>query len=410
MRIIQLEAENVKRIKAISIKADPNINILEGKNEQGKTSALDCIAMALGGKKLIPDEPIRHGEEKAEIKVDLGDYLITRRFTQKDSSLKVENKDGMQAKSPQKMLDELIGNLAFDPMEFCSMDKAKRSKVLTKLTGLDYTDLKIKYDKAYQDRQDFSRDFKGIKVRLDDYVKDSKQELMPCRTLEAVEKERQEIYEHNRQIEKAKEILNFNTQRIAACLDKVESHKNEIKQLEIKVEKIRQDEKPLGETANLEIKDSVGLTAELKEINDQAVLKSRMDQKGKLESELRQVGVKVKMVDSAIESIRQEKMTMTSEAKFPVDGLGFQNDDVSFNGVEFSQISMAQKIKVSMAIAMALNPKIKIIRILNGSLLDKASMDEIKRIAIEKDYQIWLEKISESKSGNAIYIEDGEIK
>jgi len=137
-------------------------------------------------------------------------------------------------------------------------------------------------------------------------------------------------------------------------------------------------------------------------------LKSKLEQKQKLSKQSEEILAKVFDKTETITKIIKEKAERTKNASFPIDGLGFNNGDVSFEGVEFSQISMAQKIKVSMSMAIALNPKMKIVRILNGSLLDDDSMKEIEAIAEEKDYQIWIERVADSKSGNAIYIEDGQ--
>jgi recombinational DNA repair ATPase RecF len=82
MKIVGLQAENFKRLRAISIhpNGDPLVRIV-GKNAQGKTSALDCISAALGGERLCPDEPIRRGAETADIQIDLGDLVVRRRVT-----------------------------------------------------------------------------------------------------------------------------------------------------------------------------------------------------------------------------------------------------------------------------------------------------------------------------------------
>ena len=54
MRIVEFKAENIARIKAVEITPDTGKNIvaLTGKNRQGKTTILNAIWMALGGKDL----------------------------------------------------------------------------------------------------------------------------------------------------------------------------------------------------------------------------------------------------------------------------------------------------------------------------------------------------------------------
>ena len=90
MQIVGLQVENFKRIKAVEIIPQGNTVIISGANGQGKTSILDAIWTALGGAKadkaLGTIEPIRDGEKKAVISVDLGDIKVTRKWTSNDSS------------------------------------------------------------------------------------------------------------------------------------------------------------------------------------------------------------------------------------------------------------------------------------------------------------------------------------
>ena len=59
VKITALEAENVKRIKAVALTPSPTgLTIVGGNNNQGKTSVLDALAWALGGdrfRRLNPD-------------------------------------------------------------------------------------------------------------------------------------------------------------------------------------------------------------------------------------------------------------------------------------------------------------------------------------------------------------------
>src|SRR5262245_55130191 len=119
LRIVKLEAANVKRLTAVAIEPDGNLVVIGGKNGAGKSSVLDSIAFALGGKDLLCEEPLRNGTEKGHVSVDLGDLHVRRTFTPDGgSTLVVANADGARYPSPQKVLDALVGKLCFDPLDF----------------------------------------------------------------------------------------------------------------------------------------------------------------------------------------------------------------------------------------------------------------------------------------------------
>jgi hypothetical protein len=122
MQIVRLEAENIKRLSAVRIDvlADSGAVVIAGENESGKSSTLDAIEMALAGERVQPPEPIRRGQEKAYVVVDLGDVVVTRRFTAKGSSLTVANKDGLRYPAGQTVLDGFYSKLTFDPLSFAT--------------------------------------------------------------------------------------------------------------------------------------------------------------------------------------------------------------------------------------------------------------------------------------------------
>jgi hypothetical protein len=108
----------------------------------------------------------------------------------------------------------------------------------------------------------------------------------------------------------------------------------------------------------------------------------------------------------AINDIDVENDLSLSAAKLPIEGLGVDEEGVTFKDIPFNQLSDAEKLKVSVAIAMAKNPTLRVIHIKNGSLLDKKSMAVIESLAKDNDYQIWIERVEDSVG---IKIEDGEV-
>jgi len=64
---------------------------------------------------------------------------------------------------------------------------------------------------------------------------------------------------------------------------------------------------------------------------------------------------------------------------------------------------------VSAAIGMALNPRLKVMRIQDGSLLDGENLETLAEMARAKGFQIWIERVGGGDPG-AIVIEDGSVQ
>ena len=161
MKIINLKSENFKKIKAIDITPTDNTVIITGKNGNGKSSVLDSILVALAGKQKDIIKPIRDGEKKAIIELDLGDYKVKRTFTEKGTTVEVYN-DTAKFSSPQTMLDNIIGKLSFDPLEFSKKNEKEQRQILMELAGLDFTDLENKRAKLYEERHKIGIEEKAL--------------------------------------------------------------------------------------------------------------------------------------------------------------------------------------------------------------------------------------------------------
>src|SRR5688572_11238296 len=170
MKIINLKAENIKKLVAVDITPTGSVVKITGRNGQGKTSVLDAVWWALGGTDNIQAQPIRQGEKKARVELDLGDMIVTRTFTESGTSLTITNKEGLKFPSPQTTLDNLLGRLTFDPLEFMSMDPKKQLETLQQLTGVDLSDLDKKRQDLFDQRTTINRDAKSLKSRFDAVV------------------------------------------------------------------------------------------------------------------------------------------------------------------------------------------------------------------------------------------------
>lgn len=418
MKIISLYVENIKKIKALEIKPDGNTIIISGKNGNGKSSTIDAIAMALGGKKLIPAKPVREGETTAKIEVDLGKYKVTRHWTNPDTSyLKVETQDGAQVKNSQGILNDLIGDLTFDPLAFSTMEPEKRLSLLKEIVGVDFTPLEKEYAEVYQKRRDIGRVGEQLKARVETEFSGVASLPETQIDIEQIKKDRQSALDHNNEIVKATNKIVSLTESIQLKMKAIEHHQASIELAQKRITEAQ------GEIDRLDIeaaslKDlSEKEPVDFKQFDDQmteyfkfTANKEKLDLKAKVESDLEKTRLEWKECDNRLKAIVEEKGKIISDAKMPISGLSFSDNDVSFNDMPFAQLSMAEQIKVSMSIAIATNPKLKIALIHNGSLLDSNTLEQISQIAKDSEMQVWIERVADKAEGDSIYIEDGEIK
>lgn len=121
LHLVSLTIDNFMRIAALNVTADGKHVLITGPNGSGKTSAVEAIWTALKGfsAKDTP-EPIHAGAKSGEVTLDLGELIVTRRFTPKGSTLTLTSADGSEIKRPQELLDRLLGEYSLDPVAFLS--------------------------------------------------------------------------------------------------------------------------------------------------------------------------------------------------------------------------------------------------------------------------------------------------
>jgi len=105
----------------------------------------------------------------------------------------------------------------------------------------------------------------------------------------------------------------------------------------------------------------------------------------------------------------KRKREAIQKAQYPIAGLSLSDEHVTYNGIPFEQLSGAETLKVSMAVAMAVNPKLRVIRIKDGSLLDSKNLAIIDKMAGDNNFQIWMESVDETGE-IGIVIEAGAVK
>ncbi len=425
-KIVQLLTENVKRIKAVSITPNGRIVEITGKNGNGKSSVLDSIFYALGGNKVIPSQPIRNGSKKAVTEVNLGGLTIRRTFTRQEdnsftSSVVVESEEGARFQSPQAVLNKLIGDLTFDPLEFTRKKPNEQFELMKRFVpDFDFEEEERVRKAAFDRRTDVNRRVKDLKSQAAGIiVPDGTPEVEI--DVSALTDELQQVGEHNANIE----MRRSNRQRVADEADRFEI---EAKNLDDRAAELRRqadeaetqavEKRELAEERRQKLKEAGDLPEaksadevrsrinEANRTNSQVQLRIRLDQ---LIAEVSTAEAEADQLSKDIDASNDRKMKAIEKADLPVEGIGFGDGFVTLNGVPFDQASTAEQIRAGCEMGMAANPRLRVIMIREGSLLDDDAMKIVAELAEKNDYQVWIETV-QSDSPGAVVIEDGQVK
>lgn len=401
MRIIGLQAENVKRLKAVRLDTNRTLIKVEGKNAAGKSSLLDAIMYAFGGGKTLPDMPIRKGETKARVVIDLDEITIERRWTLKTTNLIVTTKEGVQLASPQAVLERLFSDLMFDPLKFATMPPSEQLIVLKRLAGLDFTSIDKKRTEIYDERTIVNREAANAKANIGEAVVKPKS-MTPVSVSEMATKQ-QEAGANNRRMDDIQDIINSsqtiidnNERQIAEAQQVVKERKSLIKENQGQLDSMKRIDQQtiIDQMQTVEITNKQ-IEAYTKYETAKDVSKTKQDESDSLTIQ--------------IEKIDSDKAGMLRDAKFPLAGLSVDENGPTLDGIPFSQASLSQRLRVGVAIGFAEKKRARIVLIHDGSLLDKDSMEDLNNILDEYDAQCFIEVVADTASENAVYIEDGEV-
>lgn len=405
MKIINLKVQNIKKLVAVDITPDRNVMKISGKNAAGKTSLMDAIWWALGGTKNVQGQPIRQGQSTASINIDLGDLHIERKFTARGSTLFVTDTNGTKLKAPQAILDKLLGQLSFDPLAFQAMDAKSQLSYLKNMVGLDFTDLDDKRTRLFNRRTDANRTMSDLEGQRNGLT------LHPDTPLDTIKVTdlMSELKEMNKLSKRLFDSVSRGTVIKAertTITEKVTDLHKQLKALEaeeLAIKRFHDDHNVLDvEQIILSLEERINnaetLNGHLRVKTDIETLDSRINAGNEIIAEF----------TDSLAAIDQMKVEQLAAAEFPINGLAFNDESVMFNGIPFEQASFAEQLKVSTAMAMALNPELKVIRITDGSMLDSDSMALLERIAEKHDFQIWIEVVDDTGTVG-VYIEDGTV-
>ena len=406
MKIIKLSASNVMRLRAVEVEPQGTVQIVAGKNGAGKSSLLNALYLALAGGAASRDiaRPIRAGEEWAEVQLDLGTIIVTRSWDEKGTKLTVKAADGATYKSPQTLLDGLLGALTFDPLEFTRQRPADQRRTLLDLLGLDFAAADAEKQRLYDQRLEIGRRAHAF-GDLPKLPKGAPTEEVPASTILDRITAAQDTLDQIRSLERARQANLAEADRLEREAEQLVKRAKGLRQgavtLHDQIEDVS-NRAPVEDLGSLR-DELAGIEERNRTARENRRIREAAERQKALQEEYTAITHKIDGIESA-------KAAAIAAAQMPVPGLGFDDQGVTFGGVPFAQASSAEQIRVSLAMAIAMNPTLRVIRILDGSLLDSDSMAAIRAAAEEYDVQIWIEVVGDGGDDpTAIIISDGEV-
>ena len=426
MKIVELTAENVKRLKAIAIRPDGNLVEISGRNGQGKSSVLDAIWWALSGTTHLQSAPIRKGQNEARIRLDLGDIKVIRSFKKREdetftTSIVVESEEGARYPSPQRMLDSLLGELSFDPLAFTRMDGRQQLEALKRFVpGVDFAAIEKANKADFDRRTDVNRQAKTLRAQAAGLAVPAG---TPAERIDdaALVEEMEQAGQHNAELESRKARRENAALELTNLEGRAAVFRERAADLRAQADQLDKDAVSVDEQAEA-MRRKLAEAPALPEPIDTSALRRKITEAQETNRAVaireQRIGIEAKAKEeedasAALTRTMDERTAAKREAiakaELPVGGITFGDDEILLNGVPFDQASSAEQLRTSVAIAIAANPKLRVIRVQDGSLLDDEAMRILAEMADAADCQVWIEVVQSGRS-TAVVIEDGQVR
>ena len=383
VKITALEAENVKRIKAVAFAPSPTgLTLVGGNNNQGKTSVLDALAWALGGERFRPDAAQRDGAvAPAHLKVTLSNGVVVERKG-KNASLTVTDPTGRR--SGQQLLNAFVEPLALDLPRFMESTDKEKADILLRIIGvgseLQVKDLEIK---GLYDKRTFTGQLAAQKKHFaEELISYPEAPDEPVSASDLI-RQQQDILARNGENQRKRN-------QFAQLTDLLERQKKVVADLEFQLstEKQRlttmQADVKIAQTSAADLQDesTAELEASIRDIEETNRKVRANLEKARAEDEAAQYASDYDKLTGQIEDKRAERMALLNGADLPLPGLSVEDGVLTYNGKRWRDMSGSDQLRVAAAIVRRLNPDCGFV------LLDKLEQMDMTTL---QEFSAWLE-------------------
>ena len=393
--IKKVQIKEFKAIKDFDESFENNIILLKGDNGVGKSSVIQFIEIALGKQKNIPPNATGEGEVIADFRGN--QYLFQVAFKDGKPIVTITAPDGMKD-NKKSTLAGIVGAIDFDIDKFVEQSKSLSGRKEQIETYKKFLDKEIveqieRYESNvainYEQRTIANRELKTIDGAIALHpMKGENLNIEPIDVSDVFQKQK-EANEHNSKIEVTESTL-------LQLKQENERYDSEIARLmdlaKVNKDRIDKGEAFLKSNTKIDVTEFETKLQNANEINAQVSqakeLKAKLAEKEKLTND---IGEMTALIDSTRQVIQDAIRDMDS----PIEGLGFDSEQLLYKGVPVNpdSLSKSEIMELGIKLKIAENPDAGVLFIQEGESIGAKRLEEIKEIAAKNNFQIIMEQV-----------------
>lgn len=166
MKVKSLTIKNIGKIKDLVIQFDKPLYLFFGDPEMGKTTILEAVKLALGGK--YNADLITHGESKAFVKLEFDNGSSSREFYKDKNGIlkakKVEfiDSDGVEDNKPSVAIEKLLNPFVLDQNFLISKSELDQKKYFADFFNIETKEDDKKIKEFEEDNKTLRTEIKAI--------------------------------------------------------------------------------------------------------------------------------------------------------------------------------------------------------------------------------------------------------
>lgn len=449
MSVVKLSIKNFLSISDVEIQPG-KLNQIYGANNQGKTTVLKALEFAFKGS--TDGSMVKHGNEQAEVVVELDDMVIKRRLSAEGEQKVEVSRGGFKADKPQSFLNGLFDGMSFNPLEI--LDPKMRTQFILKALNLKMTKEEVSeisgvsaeelppvdFDKEntltaidqvhkyfYARRAEANKTTAEKRRRWETYAKDLPPETAAPKTrqeinekassLNAILVEREKAMSEIEAQERAQKASRDKAERYAAelvkiqaeidslqaeyerrhavLLERLENGKAAVQEAKKEIREVAGKEKVQQEIANVK-KALSDLSLEEKSLELYESQQKQRKAVEEMERDFKKSEEQAKEIDRKVSAFGPELVNKIIErSELPVQGFAYQEGEFRLNGSSLDHLSSSAALKLSLALVKKLAGKTKLICIDGAELLDNEAFKTLQEEIQGDEFTYFFTKVGE---------------